>query len=114
MDEMEEYLQRPAYLAGTVAAMHAVLSRVVQQLPERAMLSAVEAARHHYAWAQKSADETGNTLRIDFAAAAWDLAERLNEAVEQQIDELESGATLRTVQPSPIPREEWITETSGY
>ncbi len=105
MDEFERYSKDPAYMAGSLSAVRHALAQVIMHLPETAMRDVVHHARHHAKWLGQQADETQNVERRQFAAGAWDFAERLAENVDACIEEVESGDRNRTIQPFPAAPE---------
>lgn len=90
-----------ARLAGEVEALRIALTIAVSHLPELAMRDVGQ----HLRTAVRNADtriDMGAAHR-DFAAGLHDVAVEIESTIIQQIDELASGARVRTIEPARVP-----------
>ncbi|EHK56839.1 hypothetical protein [Allomesorhizobium alhagi] len=112
MLDNEEPRLRPAYLAGRLQALEALLLAACSELPERAM--------HHIARAaddirrEAEANRERSDIWRDRADGMWEVAVQLDEALSCQIEELGEGARVRTVQPAPIHPDEQLFPDKGW
>jgi histone H3/H4 len=99
---MQEPEKTPAYINSALETMQLLLNLTVTQLPERAMQAIVHEGRFHSRWLAEEAKRRDNDPARDRAAAAYEIVEALSEAVDQKLEELADGASVRTVQPYPV------------
>ena len=99
----DEGPKTPAYLEGRLDALQRILESTIVQLPELAMRSVLDEAMRHARDLEKEARTRDNDAVRDRSEAAYEAAYSLEEAIESQIAELESGDRLRTVQPATPP-----------
>lgn len=109
-----EMLDRPAYVLGLIEALESVVVAIATHLPERAMYAIAVHARQNAERLEDDVRERQTDPMRDYADAAHDVATGLGEAVDRTIRELKQGATLRTVQPFPIPPGEYVNETDRW
>jgi hypothetical protein len=114
MEESEDSRRKSAYDSGKMEALLIIVASIVTQLPERAMFCVGADAKRFCDKAQYQARNTDNDLTRDFAAGVWDVVMPLREAIDQQIHDLGEGGIVRTIQPFPIPPEEWVDEERGF
>lgn len=112
MSDTEEPILSPAYFAGKLEALETLLYAACSELPPRAMyhirLKAQELCRD----ADDNRDR--NDIWRDHASGMWEIANRFDEALEMQSDEIEEGARVRTVQPAPIPKIDQAFPDKGW
>ncbi len=114
MAEKEVYERTIEHLCGEIDMLRSMLIRIASELPERAMYHISQEAARLRKEADADATARPNDRRRDYANGAWDTAATIEEVMEVRIDEAESGAWVRTVQPARIPKEDQAFPEKGW
>lgn len=96
----------PAYRAGRLEALEQAVGVIALQLPEFAMRVVAEHLRRIAREAEDEARRRATDPLRDRAAGIHDYVGRLVDDMEQQADEVRSGARYFTIQPAPPPDEQ--------
>ncbi|QNQ62216.1 hypothetical protein IB024_00155 [Brucella sp. 6810] len=112
----EEYLNEidPEYLLGKIDMLQEIVAELIYQMPERAMKITEVHAKSHARDLEAEASETGNLGRKKYAAGAKEAEESITTNIDWIIDEIQDGGLIRTVQPAPIAKANWIDQKRKF
>jgi hypothetical protein len=108
----EELILSPAFLAGKLDALEAILLAACSELPPRAMHHIRSEAAELRNEAERNRER--NDIWRDRAAGIWGVANRFDETLAMRSDEIDEGARIRTVQPAPIDKVDQAYPKKGW
>lgn len=113
-DEWSDHRKTIARLAGEVAALRCLVQAIASHLPERALYAVGKSTDWETKLLQNKVREEDTDGARDFAGGFYDIATDMREMVEQELEEIASGARLRTIQPARIAKGDMLFPEKGW